>query len=141
MPQHRLAAVIMVALLSGCYRYVPTAAGDLSSGSRVRIDVPTSRPVSILTDSGPATYRNVGVVRGHVVARRGDTLVLRESYLIPADDPGGQRALRGEVSFLAETTDGLYRRRLDRAATTFAVVVPIGVIAYFLANLEWDADY
>jgi len=136
MPRRCLTALMMVVLFSGCYRYVPASAGDLSPGSRVRIEVPAARPVSIMTDSGPATYQNVSSVRGQVVGLRADTLVLRESSLVPADDPRGARALRGQVIYIPDPTDRVQRRRLNRAATTFAVVVPIGVIAYFLAHLE-----
>ncbi len=141
MPRPCLTTVMMVALFSGCYHYVPTAASHLSPGSRVRIDVQRSRPVSIMTDSGPATYRNVGAVRGHVVARRGDTLVLHESYLVPADQSYGRRPLGGEVIYFAETTDRVHQRRLDGAATTLVVLVPIGLIAWFLSSLEYHTGY
>lgn len=142
MPRSCLTAVMMPGLLSGCYRYVPASAGDLSPGSRVRIEVPAARPVSIVTDSGPATYQNVASVRGHVVGLRGDTLVLRETSLVPADDPRGTRALSGQIIYMPDTTARLQRRRLDGTATTFAVLVPIGIIAYFLANLEFkDSGY
>ena len=138
MPRRYVIAIMMIALVSGCYRYVPAASSDLAPGSRVRIDLATSQPLSVVADSGPATYRNVGAVRGHVVAHRGDSLVLREIYLVPADQSYGRRALAGQVSYVAETSDRVYQRRLDVARTALAVLVPVGLIAYFLSSLEYD---
>ena len=140
MRRHGLAAVVVTALCAGCYRYVPATTSDLSPGSRVRIEVPASRQVSIVTDSGPATYQNVHRVDGRVAGLRGDTLLLRESFLVPADNVRGEHALRGQILFLPDASDRLTRRRLDGAATTFAIAVPIGLIVYFLATLEFEAE-
>ncbi len=135
MPRRWLTAVVMMALFTGCHHYVPATAGDLSPGSRVRIDVPTTTPLSIVTDSGPATYRSVSAVMGRVVALRGDTLVLGESYLVSAERPHGEHALRGRTSYLPDAPDRVHRRRLDGKATLFAMV-PVAVIAYLVANFE-----
>jgi hypothetical protein len=134
-----LAAGITAAFLAGCYRYVPATVTDLAPGARVRIEVTTPRPVSITTDTGSATYRNVAAVMGRVVSLRADTLVLSGSSLVAAGRPRGEQNLRGDVVYIADTTDRLHQRRLDGAATTWAVMVPVGVIVYLLATLEFPA--
>lgn len=140
MPRPRLGAVIAAAVLTGCYRYVPATINDLAPGSRVRIEVTAPRPVSVTTDTGAAIYRNVATVVGRVVSLRADTLVLSASYLVGRGRPRGEQDLRGRVVYVADTTDRLHRRRLDGAATTFAVVVPVGLIVVFLSTLEFSAD-
>ena len=64
--------------------------------------------------------------------------MLREESLVPADDPHGTRTLRGQITYVADASDRVQRRRLDGAATAFAVLVPIGIIAYFLVTLEFE---
>ena len=139
MPRPRFGAVIVAAFLVGCYRYVPATVSDLAAGSRVRIEVTDPRPVSVTTDTGLAIYRNVATVVGRVVSLRADTLVLRGTYLVGRGRPRGEQDLRGRVVYVADTTDRLRRRRLDGAATTAAVVVPVSLIVFFLATLEFPA--
>jgi hypothetical protein len=130
----------MAALLAACHKYVPATAPELAPGTRVRIDVPATRPVVIATDTGLATYVNVASLSGRLVDRRGDTVVVRDGVLVSAARSGDRRMLRGNVAYVADSADRLQRERLDRAATAFAVLVPIGVIVYLLATLEFTED-
>jgi hypothetical protein len=130
----------MAALLAACHKYVPATTTELTPGAWVRIDVPATRPVVIATDTGLATYVNVASLSGRVVNRRGDTVVVREGVIASAARSGDRRALRGDVAYVADSSDRLHRERLDRAATAFAVLVPIGVIVYLLATLEFPTD-
>lgn len=138
--RRRLTALVaIVAMLVGCYHYVPASRSELSPGKRVRIDVTESRPLTIATDTGPAIYRNVGRITGEVVELRGDTLVLRRGSLVTASRPRGEWALRGNTRYVADTIDRLQARRFDGAATAWAIGVPIALIVYFLATLEFPA--
>jgi hypothetical protein len=135
----RSVGIAMAALLAACHKYVPATSTELAPGTRVRIDVPATRPLVIATDTGLATYVNVASLTGRVVNRRGDTLVVREGVLVSAARSGDRRTLPGDVAYVADSSDRLQRQRLDQAATAFAVLVPIGVIVYLLATLEFSA--
>jgi hypothetical protein len=129
----------VIAFLSGCYKHVPATAGELSPGSRVRIDVAGARPVSVVTDTGVATYVNVATLEGRVVRRSGDTLVLRDALIVSSSRSRDERVLPGTTTYVSDSTDRLEQRRLDGTATTFAVAVPVGLIVFFLATLEFPA--
>jgi hypothetical protein len=141
MPRAYLVATMMVALFSGCYRYAPATLGDLSPETRVRIDIARPRPVLITTDSGSATYADAAAVMGRVAAIHGDTLVLRRSYILYTGSSRRQQRFEGHASYLPDATDRLRRRRLDKVATTIAVVVPLAVITLMLANAELGTPY
>lgn len=131
----------VAALLSGCYRYVPATIGDLRPTVRVRVDVSPPRQVLVTTNSGALSHYGAAAVAGHIAAVRGDTLVLRKSYVLYADEQLPRSELAGDVTYVPDSTDRLRRRRLDRVRTTIAVAVPVTLVSlvlYSLFTLEFN---